>query len=127
MYAYAFESNEIDGDSLCDLSEEQLRDDLGVRTLGHRLKILAERDDFREQCRAKRSRAGRRGATSRQHPMDEDRDTRRAARRSHKSSVNKVMATSQRCLGLAGFQSGFVVGTIVATACTAAVTAMLGG
>ena len=50
MYSYAFESNEIDGLALCALSEEQLRDDLHVRTLGHRLKILNLREEFREQC-----------------------------------------------------------------------------
>jgi hypothetical protein len=50
MYSYAFESNEIDGLALCALTEEQLRDDLHVRTLGHRLKILNLREDFREQC-----------------------------------------------------------------------------
>ena len=50
IYSYAFESNDIDGGSLCELSEDQLREDLGVRILGHRLKVLAERDGFREQC-----------------------------------------------------------------------------
>ena len=50
MYAYAFESNEIDGLALCALTEEQLRDDLHVRTLGHRLKVQNMRETFREQC-----------------------------------------------------------------------------
>ena len=43
MYSYAFESNDIDGEALCALSEAQLRDDLHVRTLGHRLKVLSAR------------------------------------------------------------------------------------
>jgi hypothetical protein len=181
MYSYAFETNDIDGNSLCQLSEAQLRDDLGVRTLGHRLKIMAEREGFREQCLSEAKRSHRRGSGARSsaagtggtglpnHPMDEMDDdilgdeeglagrgargsggsgasTRRrrsrrggggpsgggpSGRRHTATAANAAAASggsisSSRSFGLGGFQSGFVVGTMVATAFTAAATSALG-
>ena len=83
MYAYAFESNEIDGNALCALSEEQLRDDLHVRTLGHRLKVLNLREDFREQCGGERQEQGQGGGTGGTRAGDDEEaaELRRRARR----------------------------------------------
>ena len=61
-YAYNFETNDIDGPALCELTQDQLREDLMVCKLGHLLKIMADRDIFRNaMMRGSNSKVGRKG------------------------------------------------------------------